>query len=257
MIIVIVQLTIFGLLLILGAFLEYLDWHGRADVLREKHPRVWTMVNSRPARLVFLVAALAFLAKDFRDAVAVAPPPTVKIPAPIAPSIRETARPPATARHNLTGFLQPSDIVPNAQGKIIAPNLPLSFNLFFTNKGTEPIQEVHTYWELAVTEGIPSEDDEQKIVLKKFRGDAQKSYREAIAKGKRGPELGVGDQAWGTVTLRPLQEQEASGLLNGTNRLYLYGWAIWTDAEGFSGKREVCEWLQAPPTKELRVGEMV
>jgi hypothetical protein len=75
-----IQLALIGFLLFWQAFLEYLDWHGRADVLREKHPTVWAMVNNRPFRLVLLVVAVGLLAKDFRDVGAIGPPPAMKPP---------------------------------------------------------------------------------------------------------------------------------------------------------------------------------
>lgn len=255
-----IQLVIFAVLLLFAAFLEYLDWHGRADVLKDKHPRVWAMVNSRPARLVVLVASLSFLTKDFRDAVSIAPPPVFRVAAPIAPNIRETPPTPVATippAHTLTGFLQISDVVPNVKAAVIAPQQSIAFNLFFMNKGTEPVSAVFTYWELSIIEGVPSQSDEQKIILKKFRDDGIKKYRDDFKAGKRGPELGVGDQQWATLALGPLNEKQATGLLNGAFRLYLYAWGTWKDAEGYTGKRELCEWLQSPLAAQLKKEEMV
>ncbi len=82
MLLSVIQLIILGLLLLFAGFLEYLDWNGRADVLKEKHPKVWAVMKSRPARLALLAACLAFLVRDFHDAAAIAPPPRFKAPPP-------------------------------------------------------------------------------------------------------------------------------------------------------------------------------
>ncbi len=87
MLLAIVQLMLFATVFVYTQFLEYLDWHGRSDVLKEKHPKVWVFVNNRPMRLVLSLLVLGFLVKDFKDAVAVAPPPTVKIVTPVAPAM--------------------------------------------------------------------------------------------------------------------------------------------------------------------------
>jgi hypothetical protein len=74
MVLGLIQLIAFAAVFVYTQFLEYLDWHGRSDVLKEKHPRVWVFVNNRPMRLVLSLLVLGFLVKDFKDAVAVAPP---------------------------------------------------------------------------------------------------------------------------------------------------------------------------------------
>ena len=52
-------------LLLLGA--EYLDWFGRLDVLKDKHPKVHRFVNSRPLRVVLLILVFAMLATDLKS----------------------------------------------------------------------------------------------------------------------------------------------------------------------------------------------
>lgn len=78
------QLSLIGLI---GLFVAYLDWQGRLDVLKDKHPKLWRMVHNRPMRLTLLILCLVYLAKDFRDATIVAPPPTISIKTPIPPAI--------------------------------------------------------------------------------------------------------------------------------------------------------------------------
>jgi hypothetical protein len=87
MLLALIQLTVFAAVFVYTQFLEYLDWHGRSDVLKEKHPKVWALVNNRPMRLILSLFVLGFLVKDFKDAVAIAPPPTVRIVTPIPPAM--------------------------------------------------------------------------------------------------------------------------------------------------------------------------
>jgi hypothetical protein len=77
---------VFTVLLII----EILDWQGRAEIIEKKFPWVWRVMNARPARIVLMFVIIAFLAKDFRDATAVAPPPQIVIKPPIPPPVNIT-----------------------------------------------------------------------------------------------------------------------------------------------------------------------
>ncbi len=81
------QLLVIGIVVLLLLIIEYLDWQGRLDIIKDRHPRLWGAMNSRPARLILLVLCLVGLSKDFRDAISIAPPPIVVVKAPPAPSI--------------------------------------------------------------------------------------------------------------------------------------------------------------------------
>ena len=74
-------------------FIEFLDWHGRAEIIQQKYPRLWNAMNNRVARLVLLVVAIVLLTKDFRDAIATAPAPVVVFKAPPPPTIPEPKPP--------------------------------------------------------------------------------------------------------------------------------------------------------------------
>lgn len=91
------QLALACVLILGEMLLQYLDWQGRADVLKEKHPTIWRAVNSRPMRLVVLVLIVGFLARDFRDSAATAPPPSLRTSPPPAPLIREAPKAPTIA----------------------------------------------------------------------------------------------------------------------------------------------------------------
>ena len=70
----VIQLIVIGAGVAFAIFIEILDWQGRAEVMEEKFPRLWRVLNARPARLVLLVVLVGFLAKDFHDASASIPP---------------------------------------------------------------------------------------------------------------------------------------------------------------------------------------
>ena len=50
-----------------AVFVEYLDWHGRMDVLQDKHPLLWKAVNARAFRLVLLLLIFGMLAHQFEE----------------------------------------------------------------------------------------------------------------------------------------------------------------------------------------------
>ena len=56
-------------------------------MVESKWPRFWRLLNNRPARLLLLVVAIVFLAKDYRDTIAVAPPPNVTWSSPPPPMV--------------------------------------------------------------------------------------------------------------------------------------------------------------------------
>jgi hypothetical protein len=87
MFVALMQLAVFAAIFIYTQFIDYLDWHGRSDVLKAKHPKMWTLVNNRPTRLIISLFVLGFLVKDFRDAVAIASPPLIKIVPPVPPAM--------------------------------------------------------------------------------------------------------------------------------------------------------------------------
>ena len=69
------------LLLLLGA-VEALDWVGRLDLIQARWPGLWKLLNNRPARLLLLVIAIAFLSRDFGNAAAIGGPPVLSLQQP-------------------------------------------------------------------------------------------------------------------------------------------------------------------------------
>ncbi len=68
------QLIGWGIVILIVVLAEMLDWKGRFEMVERDYPRIWRAINNRPARLVLLAVAIVFLAKDFKDAVSIAPP---------------------------------------------------------------------------------------------------------------------------------------------------------------------------------------
>jgi hypothetical protein len=56
-----------ALIALFFVFAEYLDWHGRLDLIKEKHHKLWRVMNDRPFRLVMLFVIFAALATDLRE----------------------------------------------------------------------------------------------------------------------------------------------------------------------------------------------
>lgn len=57
----------YALIALFIAFTDYLDWHGRIEVLETKHPRLAKIVENRPLRLVLLLMVFGMLAVDLRE----------------------------------------------------------------------------------------------------------------------------------------------------------------------------------------------
>jgi len=62
-----VSLVLIGAFAAYLAFIEYLDWQGRMEVLEAKHPLLSKAVNARPFRLVLLFLIFGMLAANVRE----------------------------------------------------------------------------------------------------------------------------------------------------------------------------------------------
>jgi hypothetical protein len=74
-----------SLLIVVAVIMFLLDMIGRAEIVEMRWPKVWGIITSRPLILLFLVASLALLDRDFKDAMAIAPAPVVRMATPPAP----------------------------------------------------------------------------------------------------------------------------------------------------------------------------
>jgi hypothetical protein len=48
-------------------FAEYLDWHGRIEVLEKKHRKLAHFIKNRPFRLALLLLVFGMLAADWKE----------------------------------------------------------------------------------------------------------------------------------------------------------------------------------------------
>jgi hypothetical protein len=83
----VIQLVSVAVLVVVLVGVEILDWTSRFEIVERKWPKAWRAMNNRPMRLILLVACFVFLLKDFRDAAAISPPPTITIKAAGVPVI--------------------------------------------------------------------------------------------------------------------------------------------------------------------------
>ena len=92
-----------ALIALFCAFAEYLDWHGRIDLIKEKHHKLWRVMNDRPFRIVMLFVIFAVLATDLRENLShLNPEPAVfRFVAPTPPPIEQARAEPPESRDSL------------------------------------------------------------------------------------------------------------------------------------------------------------
>jgi hypothetical protein len=97
-----------ALIALFFAFAEYLDWHGRIDLIKEKHHKLWRVMNDRPFRLVMLLMIFAALATDLRGNLSHldSEPIVFRFVAPVPPNVEqakaEPPEPPDSLRRRTT-----------------------------------------------------------------------------------------------------------------------------------------------------------
>ncbi|HEX9119489.1 MAG TPA: hypothetical protein VF840_03020 [Terriglobales bacterium] len=167
-----------------------------------------------------------------------AAPPQIIVAPPVTPSPKATGG----------GFMQLSRIEIRMQ-RIEAGAIP-SANFFVINKGSEPVEGFERYFGMAVATNATDATD--KEAAKMLRREALEDHARKIKEHR--PMVGVGQQVWNTISLPPLSKEGADGLLRGKDRWYFYVWSRW---KGAKRDLDTCEWLQAPPTPEIKNEELV
>lgn len=76
------SLPVTTILILIAAIMWVLDMVGRAETIQKRWPRVWNAATSLPLILLLLVVSVFLLDRDFKDAMATAPAPQMKIPTP-------------------------------------------------------------------------------------------------------------------------------------------------------------------------------
>lgn len=80
-----------GLIAVFFLFAEYLDWDGRMEVIEQKHPKLWRVINDRSFRLVVLFFVFAIVATDLKEDLkrVDTEPPVMRFVAPKPPVVEE------------------------------------------------------------------------------------------------------------------------------------------------------------------------
>jgi hypothetical protein len=155
-------------------------------------------------------------------------------------------QPKRDAQSNAKGFMQFGEAWFHT--KEIAVNKELSLSLWMKNNGGEPVYNMYPYFAVSLA---PLGTDEAATDLKTHADmlrDALLYQAQMLNEGKNGKTLGKGEGLWESMTIPPLTDYQAKGILNGRMRLYVYEWARWRDAPH---DLDTCLWLQPPPTPDV------
>ena len=164
------------------------------------------------------------------------PSVTVNVPPSAPPQIIVNNAPPS--KHVALGFVKLSRNPQFLNGGQIIEGLPLRVNIFFANKGSEPVENVATYYGTAIAPIAGDPDKLDREIHAKFYSDARKGAATSPLF-----TLNPGDEMWNTVDTPKLTKEQVEGLIGGTVRFYAYGWARWKNE---SHDFDLCLWLQAP-----------
>jgi hypothetical protein len=159
-----------------------------------------------------------------------------------------------------TGFLQLEPPRFAEQYSTLLANKQLAVNFVYSNPGPYPITDRHSFeWvsfpnrsDLPNNEGFR---ESERVIVADFKEHQQEKY----ARNRDYPTAQLGkDQALltsvGLVPIPPLTEEQVSGILDGSTRIYVLAWATWKDSRNKVGSLSVCYWLQAPKSRDLLSG---
>src|SRR2546422_11405538 len=106
-------------------------------------------MNNRAGRLVLMIIAIILLAKDYRDAATVAPPPIIQLKPPEVPNISQPPSPqPAllSTRYATIAMVDMASeyIERNTKERIpFVKGKPIAWNLYFVNSGNQATKSYH------------------------------------------------------------------------------------------------------------------
>lgn len=130
------------------------------------------------------------------------------------------------------------------QTKIVA-DAPLTLNLFFTNKGQEPIAGVYHYG----VAGPVTAEESPITVHEELLKRAGSEYRKELHSRIPGTTVSVGRSIWnGPLGIASLSQEQYTKLKNGSLRFYVFGWAHWNNAVS---DLDECVWLKIPDDDDL------
>ena len=181
--------------------------------------------------------------------------PTVQVnvaPAPVnVPSSQIILEQPAGGNTPVS-YLEIKSINVGNEKRVIQADRVFAVNIFFEQVGEARLESVRNFATLTVG----SEKEETNIV-KHFR-------KQVVAADKRtsllfGQATGTpvyGRKFYGSAFTPVLTANQAIGILDGTQRLYLNTWASWKDPNGSKGRVGECSWFMKPVSAEVAPGSL-
>lgn len=145
-----------------------------------------------------------------------------------------------------TGFLQLGPV--QFLQPEITPSSPLTLNAYLTNKGQEPIADVHWYAEVGLIDGTESPISVHSNFLSKASAEYQKQLKSKIP----GTAVGVGEAVWATLGYSQITQEQFDKLQGSKLRFYVFAWARWKNEVG---DLDECVWLKVPEDNKVSQSE--
>ena len=162
---------------------------------------------------------------------------------------------PSAGRQSLTGFLQVGAIFFREHHQIVEAGRELQLNSVYIDRGSEPLHNAFA-WDALITVDHPMGDADQKAAAL-WSGLIKPIQSDYFSGQSKGAEVGVGGGIWGTGSWVIPDAKRADAILDGTLRLYYFGWAAWKDYEGRDNSVTECRWLQRPNSKVLKKQDLI
>ena len=173
------------------------------------------------------------------------PQVTVNVPQSIPPQIIVNPSASSHSTPHSSALLQLTGIqILNAE---LVAGSNISTNVYVGNKGNEPAYDVVRYFAVGLVPLESDPDKQDSRVHAEFLKAALANQRKQVA----GHTIGVGEQAWNTLPIGPLTQEQVDGFVSGKHRLYVYAWARWKSA---LHDLDACRWIQSPGAAHVPVG---
>ena len=233
MLLKVAQLVAVGIGVLLLVFIELLDWQGRMEIIKKRWPSLWKVINNRPVRLLLLVLAIAFLVRDFKDAIAAAPAPQVRVVVP-QPTIsfnsgnsdKSESQVYISSIRYLRGYMPFND--PNA-----------SFRIAATMKNSGPALVSGKLF-LRLVQGYPGRNSENGLF------DA---FMTSLPTGDSGGDLGSSQERERIADALPMSADDRKDMISGKRPVYLLAIIRYTE-RGQGYVSEGCKYWSGDQTGE-------
>lgn len=135
----------------------------------------------------------------------------------------------------------------------LAPDANLALNIWYVQRGPEPIKNFTALFMQEVLLQYPAGPDENSDQT--MWNAAQKSIaphrKEWLAGHHMGSNIDVGGEYFNTLEMHIANQHTVDRILDGTMRMYFIVWTGWTGSDGKLVEQEDCQWLQRPPSPDL------